>query len=100
MILECLDGPFRRVDAVITRLDKLPLASLRFQEFLEGPCRLVVGDIKCGFVPFIFELLKYLLECLYNGGIGYILDWEGEDIIRIIVLCHKIILIAVDGADW
>ena len=78
MILECLDGPFCRVDAVITQLDKLPLASFCFQEFLEGPCRLVDGDIKRGLLPFIFEFLKYLLECLYNGGVGYILDWEGE----------------------
>ena len=99
MILECLDVPFCRVDAVITRLDKVPLASLRFQEFLKGPCRLVVCDIKRGFVPSVFEFLKYLLECLYDGGVGYIFDWDGEDIICIIVVCHEIIVIAVDGAD-
>ena len=74
MILEYLDGPFRRVDAVITWLNKLPLASLCFQEFREGLCHLVVGDIKRGLVPVVFEFLKYLLECLYNRGVGYILD--------------------------
>ena len=100
MILECLDAPFRCVDAVITRLNKLPLASLRFQKILKGLCRLVVCDIKRGFLPFVFEFLKYLLEFIYDGGAGYIFDRDGENIIGIIVVCHEIILIAVDGADW
>ena len=67
MVFICLDGPLGCVDAMVCWFDKLPLAILLLEEGFDGFGALVVGDVECRFVPFIFQFVEYRFECLDDG---------------------------------
>ena len=54
MVFICLDGLFGCVDAMVCWFDELPLAILLLEEGLDRFGALVVGDLECRLVSFVF----------------------------------------------
>ena len=67
MVLECLDRPFRCVDAVVRRLDKLPSAFFFLKEGFDWLDALIISDVECWLVTFAFEIVENFLEQLNDG---------------------------------
>ena len=84
---------------MIGQLNKLPLAIFLREIPFEGCHRLAVSDIKVRLVTFFFHVAKYFDEGLDDGGVGEVLDWDCLDVVRVVIIRHIIILIAVDGLD-
>ena len=69
VVFECLDGPFCCVDAMIRGLNKLPLASLSFQEGFDGSCCLVICHVELWCVALGLEFVEHFFECCYDSCI-------------------------------
>ena len=54
MIFKRLDGTLGRVDAMVCWFYKLPFVIFLLEEGLDWFRSLVVGDVECRLVPFIF----------------------------------------------
>ena len=54
MIFKHLDGTLGRIDAMVRWLYKLSFAILLLEEGLDWFRALIVGDVECRLVPFIF----------------------------------------------
>ena len=99
VVLECLDGSFCCVDAMIRWLDKLPLASLSFQEGFDGPCCLVVCHVEGWFVAFGLEFVEHFFECCDDSGIFEVWARFSKNSISVIIIRDKI-LHALKRRDW
>ena len=54
MVFERLHGTLGRIDAMVCWLYKLPFVILLLDEGFDWFCALIVGDIECRLVSFIF----------------------------------------------
>jgi len=95
MIFVCLNGSFNRIDSVIRWFDKLPLALLLCEVPFDGVGCLVVRDIEFWFGSLLFETGEHFFEAFNDGRIRLIFDRDDKYIICVIVICHKIILVAI-----
>ena len=59
MIFKRLDGTLGCVDAMVRCFYKLPFAIFLLEEGLDWFGALIVGDVECRLVPFIFQLVEY-----------------------------------------
>jgi hypothetical protein len=75
MILERLDCPFCRIDAVVVRLDKQELALLRGEELFDLPACLIIHDVYFHREAFALEELILLLVSLKYRRIFHVRDW-------------------------
>ena len=95
MVLEGLDGSFGRVHSMIVWFNELPLAIFLFEEFLEGLGRLIVSDVQQRLVSLGYQCFVYVLKRLDDRVVRDIGDWLREDVIRVIIICHEIVLIRI-----
>ena len=59
-----------------------------FKISLEGFDRLVIGDIKTWFVPFLPHSLGYLVNGLADDGVGEVFDWDHVDVVGVVIVRH------------
>jgi len=90
-----LYGPFSCIDSVICRFDKLPLAFLFCEVLFDGVGCLVVRNIELRLESLVVERVEHLFEAFNDGRIRLILNWDGEYVICILVICDKIVLVAI-----
>lgn len=100
VVLEGLDCAFGGVCAVIVWFNELDLASVGGYEGFDCGCGLVVSNGEGG-----FETARG--EAVVDRGVGvhYVFccggfDGNGEDVVRIIRICHKEELLAVECTGW
>ena len=94
-----MDGPLGRVDSMIVGLDELPFAIFFLEVFLEGNCCLIVRDIEHRFVSLLLHVCENFIERFDDCGVLQILDRLGNNIIVVIIVCNKILLVALEGHD-
>ena len=92
VVLERLDGSFCCVDAMIRGFDKLPLASLSFQEGFDGSCCVVVCHVEFWFVAFGLEFVEHFFECCDDCSVFDVWAWLSKTSISVVIIRDKISL--------
>ena len=98
MVFVRFDGSFCCVDSIIVWLTKLPFTGFLLQKFLEWFCCLIVCDVEERLVSLVHQSCKDPLKRLYDGFIRHVWNGLGKDVIRIIVVCNKIVLVYIHGS--
>ena len=89
MVFKRLYCPLGGVDAVVVWFNELDRAIALCHVCLDGCGCLIVRDVEHGFVPLVSQHLMNLLECVQDVTVGSGDEWEGKDIISVIVVSHK-----------
>ena len=100
MVFERLDGSFSGIDSMVIRLDKLDCAILLLHEVSDGRSCLIVGDVESWLESFAGEDVEDGLESSNDVTVGCRVDRDSEDVVRIICICNKEKLLALQGTRW
>ena len=97
MIFERLDGSFSGVDSMVIWLDELDSAILLLHEIFDGRSCLIVGDVESWLESFAGEDVEDGPESSNDVTVGCRGDRDSEDVVRIICICNKEKLLALQG---
>ena len=98
MIFKCLDGALGSVHTMVVWFHKLNFAVVGGEELFYGCAGLVISDIEHGYETIVSEHCVDLFEGVEDNRIGGDGNWNGKDVVGIVVVCHEEVLIAIDGA--